>query len=211
MSPEVAGWCRAEVKPGADGQVQRAARRFAVVALAGELATAAGITGWAEGEASQAAAVIFEAWKDERGGTGSREDHHLFAAFRKFLALHGSARFEVAGEKQEETSEVKTIARAGWRWRKDEAKPDENGSPGLISVRWVYGIVPEVFDAEIAAPLGMEGRDARARLGRAGLIEGEKVAGVQRWTLKPRRIPGVGQPRLIVATAAAIGGGDQDD
>lgn len=210
LLPVVASWCRAEVRPGADGQVHRAARRFATIALAGELATAAGVTGWSEGEASDAAAKVFRAWQDERGGTGSREDHHLFAAFRKFLALHGSARFEVAGEKQEETPETKTISRAGWRWRKDEASKDESGAI-LTAVRWVYGIAPEVFDAEIAQPLGAEGREARARLGKAGLIEGEVVGVEQRWTLKPRRIPGVGRPRLVVATAAAIEGGGPGD
>ena len=214
LAPQVTAWCRAEVTPRADGQVQRAARRFATIALAGELATAAGITGWAEGEASEAAALIFRAWQDERGGTGSREDHHLFAAFRKFLAMHGAARFDVVRDpRQAQQFEddlpdgTRTIQRAGWRWQEWVETVDEEDVKKPVPI-WIYGVVPEVFDAEIAGPLGMEGRDARARLGRAGLIRGEIVAGEQRWTLKPRRIPGAGRPRLVVTTPAAIEGGD---
>ena len=39
-----------------DGQVKRAAARFAMLALAGELATSYGVTGWPEGAATAAAA-----------------------------------------------------------------------------------------------------------------------------------------------------------
>ena len=218
--PRVTAWCRAEVPAGADGQVQRAARRIATIAVAGELATEAGITGWAEGEASDAAAVIFRAWQSDRGGLGSREDHHLFAAFRRFLALHGSARFDtVRDAKPGEQTEGglpdggRIIARAGWRWRVDVPRTNDDGTPqmgpggfAVTEQRWAYGIVPEVFDAEVAGPLGMEGREARARLGKAGLIEGEILKGVQRWTLKPRRIPGVGRPRMVITAPAAIEG-----
>jgi putative DNA primase/helicase len=46
----------------ADGQVRRAATRFGLVAAAGELATALGVTGWERGSASWAAGVCFGAW-----------------------------------------------------------------------------------------------------------------------------------------------------
>ena len=55
----------ASSQPGAssnDGQPARAAARLAVLALAGELATAYGITGWLAGEATSAAQVGFVAW-----------------------------------------------------------------------------------------------------------------------------------------------------
>jgi putative DNA primase/helicase len=44
-------------------QEARAARRFALVALAGELAREAGIIGWPEGEALKAALACFEQWR----------------------------------------------------------------------------------------------------------------------------------------------------
>ncbi|MFZ3328927.1 MAG: hypothetical protein WA231_25005 [Methylocella sp.] len=38
------------VPPGADGQIIRAAERLGLIAAAGELATALGVTPWAAGE-----------------------------------------------------------------------------------------------------------------------------------------------------------------
>ena len=58
---------------GAHGQVSRVAQRFALVALAGELASEAGITGWADGEAISGVKACFDAWLDERGGAGNSE------------------------------------------------------------------------------------------------------------------------------------------
>ncbi|HMM85074.1 DUF927 domain-containing protein [Azohydromonas sp.] len=50
------------VADGASGQVHRVGRRFALAAVAGELATDAGLTGWPQGEATAAARACFEAW-----------------------------------------------------------------------------------------------------------------------------------------------------
>jgi putative DNA primase/helicase len=233
--PKVRDWLRRYVPVGADGQVERAGRRYAVVAAAGELATEAGVTGWPAGEAAGAAGVVFRAWMDERGGTGSREDHHLFAAFRRFFIEHGQARFALVrdhkapagdfdagnlNEREDMERERIVMHRAGWRWpqelsqaeKEQELKEAEEerkagyGGEGLTGHRWVFGLDPEVFEGEIAAPLGMERRDALARLGKAGLIESEEVGGERRWTIKKRRIPGIGRPRLIVPTPGALSG-----
>ncbi len=201
----LAAWMKAHVAAGVDGQVNRAARRLAVIAAAGELATEAGVTGWPAGAAAAAVGVIFRDWLLERGGVGSREDHHLFAAFRKFLALHGSARFEVVKEPSPEddasqtepplVENVRTISRAGWRWQEVDAAGRR---------QWVHGMIPEIFAAEVAAPLGMEERDARQRLGKAGMIRGKKEGDGMRWTIKTQNVPGHGRPRLIVADPGAL-------
>jgi putative DNA primase/helicase len=52
---------------GGEGQDKRAAARFALVALAGELATEYGITGWEEGTTTEAAAEGLKAWRSLRG------------------------------------------------------------------------------------------------------------------------------------------------
>lgn len=209
VAARVAAWCRTHVKASADGQVQRAGQRFGLVAVAGELATELGITGWAAGLAEAAAAAIYKAWLDRRGTSGSREDQHLETAFRRFLTEHGSSRFELVKRPEPEKDDDKgrqvepplpdgprTNLRVGWRWQ----EADEIGVQ-----HWVFGLAREVFDREIAQPLGMEGRDARARLGRAGLIRGQKEGGELRWAIRGPRISGLGQPRLIVATPAAFG------
>ena len=76
----------------AGGQVRSVVRRFALVAVAGELATKAGITGWPQGEAMRAAQVMFSAWPKERGTTGASEDERAKRQLAAFLSRHGASR-----------------------------------------------------------------------------------------------------------------------
>ena len=57
-----------------DGQVYRVARRFALIAAAGQLATEFGITGWEKGEPYWAMKKCFAAWTKKRGYTGPPGD-----------------------------------------------------------------------------------------------------------------------------------------
>lgn len=82
------------VPAGASGQVERVARRFALVAVAGELATRYKLTGWTEGEATQAARKCFAAWLEGNGGNGNREERAILAQVRAFFEAHGASRFE---------------------------------------------------------------------------------------------------------------------
>jgi len=87
--------------------------------------------------------------------------------------------------------EQKTIQRAGYRWQ----ETNEAGER-----QWVHGIIPEIFDREIAGhpSVRMSGPEARARLFKAGLIQGRPEGGKMRYNLKSKRIPGARQPRLIL-------------
>ena len=51
-----------------DGQIQRVARRFAIIAVAGYLATAMKLTGWSETDAVDAAHAAFVDWYERRLG-----------------------------------------------------------------------------------------------------------------------------------------------
>jgi len=64
------------------------ATRFALVALAGELATRYGITGWEEGEATNAAKRCFSDWLDGFG-TGNREHAQILKAVQAFVERNG--------------------------------------------------------------------------------------------------------------------------
>lgn len=75
-----------------DSAEGRAASVFALLAMAGELATAYDITGWQEKEAREAAIWGFRAWRDFRG-TGQTETRQICEAVRDFIERHGSARF----------------------------------------------------------------------------------------------------------------------
>src|SRR5450830_1412779 len=50
----------------AHGQVKRVSDFFSLVAAGGELATAAGVTGWVDGEATEAASTCFNDWLASR-------------------------------------------------------------------------------------------------------------------------------------------------
>lgn len=121
---------------GANGQAERLGKRFALVAAAGELATAWGITGWEGGEAIRAAGACLAACLDRRGGTGSGEDAQAMEQVAHFLELHGSSRFaDLAGD-----PDRVVVNRAGFRRRDAESRIE-------------YLILPEVFKREVCAGL----------------------------------------------------------
>ena len=92
----------AEVVPaGATGQVERVARRFALVAVAGELASHYGLTGWEQGEAERSAKACFKAWLESFGGIGNREERTMLAQVRAFFEAHGASRFEDVNANQD--------------------------------------------------------------------------------------------------------------
>jgi putative DNA primase/helicase len=99
--------------PEAEGQDKRAASRFALLALAGELATEYGITGWPEGAALDAAVIGFQAWRAMRGG-GNDERRQILDKLAGFLERHGDSRFS------DWTADGAAIRdRAGW-WKPDD-------------------------------------------------------------------------------------------
>ena len=101
---------------GTSSQASRAAGRFAVLALAGELATTYGITGWTKGAAIEAAAVGFAAWQSLRGADkGNSERSQIAERINSFLERHGDSRFMNADHDDEQRA-VLVRDRAGW-WR----------------------------------------------------------------------------------------------
>ncbi|MBB1455213.1 DUF927 domain-containing protein [Pseudoalteromonas sp. SG43-5] len=78
----------------AGGQVQRAAAKFALVGLSGELATKWGITDWSKGEAYAAAKECFNSWLNTRGGEGNMEDKQLFDHVKQQFDLYGESKFK---------------------------------------------------------------------------------------------------------------------
>ncbi len=98
-----------------DGQPARAAARLAVLALAGELATAYGITDWPEGEAIKAARVGFGAWLAQRGNvTGNAEHEQVLQAVMGFIDRHGDSRFSDASGPYDDKQQAMVRDRAGW-------------------------------------------------------------------------------------------------
>jgi uncharacterized protein (DUF927 family) len=177
-----------QVPSDASGQVMRVARRFALVAAAGELATQAGITHWDKGQASQAAACCFSSWIANFGGTGNREDRALLEQVRAFFETHGSSRFEDMTARLEQ----RVPNRAGFYRRDTEGERE-------------YLVLPETFKREVCA--GFDARHAGKVLAEAGWLR----TGSAGKTSRTERLPGMGdKTRCYVFTAALWSGGDHD-
>ncbi|EMY8849978.1 DUF927 domain-containing protein [Salmonella enterica] len=100
--------------PVCTGQEARAAARFALCALAGEMAVTAGILPWSQGEALAAVRSLFESWAAYRGREQS-EDMKVLRALASFIARN-EYRFE--GMNPNEYGSIPN--RAGW-WRASES------------------------------------------------------------------------------------------
>jgi putative DNA primase/helicase len=102
------------IPEAAGGQVHRVGLRFALVGAAGEMATAAGLTGWEAGESERAAQACFNAWLATRGGTGDGEVTAMLRQVRAFLEAHGEGRF-TWWHRAGDDHAAKTLNRAGYR------------------------------------------------------------------------------------------------
>ena len=89
----MAAFVEREVPAEATGQVARVAQRFALIAAAGELATAGELTGWPEGEAFAAAQRCFRDWLGQRGSVGNADDARALAQVRLYFEQYGASRF----------------------------------------------------------------------------------------------------------------------
>jgi putative DNA primase/helicase len=165
----------------ASGQAHRVCQRFALIGLAGEYATAAGITGWSEGDALSAAAACFSVWVDGRGGAGNQEKDSILSHVKAFFEAHEESRFSDLGD----TSDRPTINRAGFR------RTGEHGAE--------YLVLPEVFKREICA--GFEPKSVAKVLVDAGWIRPSPDAKFQR----VERLPGKGATRVYVFTSVVWG------
>lgn len=78
--------------PSTSGQEGRAAERFALVALAGELAIKFGVLPLPAGHIQAAMLALFDLWRAGRGA-GPSEDRQILKSIADFIARHGDTRF----------------------------------------------------------------------------------------------------------------------
>ncbi|MDM1762178.1 DUF927 domain-containing protein [Acinetobacter sp. 251-1] len=77
-----------------NGQASRVLRRFALVAVAGELATQAGITGWGKGRSFEAMGQCFNTWLGSLGNGENMEEAKILEHIKAFFEANGTSRFE---------------------------------------------------------------------------------------------------------------------
>jgi uncharacterized protein (DUF927 family) len=137
--------------PGADGQVQRAAMRFALIAAAGEMAIGLGLVPWTAGEVKAAALWALEQWTTMRGGSGPAEARLAIEQVRRFMQAHGASRFEPDGS----DGSARIVNRAGWTKGTGEDR--------------LYLIPSEVWKSELCE--GLDPKLVARTLAEAGMLE----------------------------------------
>jgi putative DNA primase/helicase len=188
------------IPPKASGQVERVGARFALIGAAGELATAAGLTGWPVGESERAAAACFNAWRAARGGDGHGEELAMLRQVRRFLELNAEGRFAMWHRGSDDHA-PKTLNRAGVRrMLGSDGQPVKAGNPfgpkgdyiepasdGLgEGVSFEYFVMAETFRAEICQ--GFDFKAVARVLLNHGCLAPDKG---RTFDCKPR-LPGVG-------------------
>ena len=96
-------------------QAHRVAKRFAIVAAAGEMATVADITGWQAGQATAAVMTCLDNWLDNYGRDGEHEQRQIIEHIKAFIEQHGSSRFQPCYRSNRLDFEEKTSNRVGYR------------------------------------------------------------------------------------------------
>lgn len=131
------------------GHIVRVANAFALIAVAGELATQAGITGWTTGTAFQAVQTVFNAWVNDFEYVGDFESREYILHVKAFFEANESSRFESITPDVDQIEKI--INRVGY-WK------IENGEK-------LFLVLPEQFKNEVC-----KGHDSR-KVAKALLIE----------------------------------------
>jgi putative DNA primase/helicase len=167
---------------GGEGQEHRAAGRFALIALAGELAIEWGIVPWAPDTALKAAAKIFATWRQARP-KGSNEKNTILQQIDDFIDKHGDSRFSEIADKN-----AKVINRAGW-WKEDnERRLFYFTADGLREALKGFDFNNSLDVLEAAGRLDEANKGTNGRRAKGIKIEGRTV---KLYVVKPEQEAGV--------------------
>ena len=176
--------------PESDGQVQRVARHFSLIAAAGELAIAFDIVPWLPGAAIRAAEVCFAEWLAGRGSIGAAETEDAISHLRAVIERDGVSRFQRILQND-------SVSPEPVRERLGFVRPAD----GDI----LYLILPEAWRSL------MVGRDPE-RTARDLMDRGIIKPGENNRTKRNERLPGHPKPqRFVVVSHSALFGDAQDD
>lgn len=172
----------AQFQAEGDGQVTRAVRRFALLALAGELAVEAGIGGWASGTPTSMMKRCFDAWIRERGGTEAAEEMQALRQVQQFFEQHGQSAFQrIDRGIDDELEWARTV----------------NNRAGYVDVaEGVFYVLSEAFRSRICE--GLDHKFVADVLRKHGVLLGD--------TANTVRVPGVASPIRAWKISARIVG-----
>jgi uncharacterized protein (DUF927 family) len=175
VSELVRAFCEQFVPTGADGQVERVAQRFGLVAAGGEIAARCGVVPWQRGEATLAAGRCFEDWLAVRGGIEPAEAREGIDQVRSFLLANGMARFIPAWE-DDQDKRIQPRDVAGYRQK--------------VGDGWDYFITTSAWREEVCR--GLNARRLAAILEQKGGL----LCDTKTHRTNVCRVPGHGRLRL---------------
>lgn len=187
IAPIMKAFCEQYVPAGADGQVERVAQRFALVAVGGELAQQRGILPWPAGEAIAAAGRCFNDWLSARGGHDAAESRDGIEQVRSFILAHGMARFIPSWEHDlENRNESRVPPRdvAGYRQK--------------VGDGWDFYITTSAWKEEVCR--GFDARRLAATMAQHGYMDAPDATR----RAKLVRVPGQGQLRLYHVLSSVL-------
>lgn len=164
-----------------NAQAGRVADRFAVIALACEMAVAYELLPWPEGSALADCQLLYREWLN-RVGSGNAEDRQILSGILDFIDRHGSSRFSDVAEGQ---SEVKVSNRAGYWEMSGTKRLYLFNKSALIEAAHGYGLSRVVKALEGAGALAKRDSDKKRHT-------------------KKYRLPGGGTSGLYVVDSEAM-------
>lgn len=202
---------RAEMLPNGGGeQVRRVARRFALVGAAGELASEAGITGWAAGIASAGVRRCFADWLAARGHLDNGEDAQALAQVRAFLEKNGDALFTWM-HRTHDDHRPNTALRAGFKrlvgadgqaLKMNEAleymeRRSSSESSDKFNASTDYLILPEAWKRDVCK--GLDAASVAELMRKRGHLvhEADRL-------MRSYRVPGLGKVKLYHLKASVL-------
>lgn len=163
------------------GHIVRVANYFALVAVAGELATKANITGWKAGTAFNAVQKVFNQWLGSFEQVGDYENREIVTHVKAFFEANESSRFEAITPDPDHVERINN--RVGY-WK------IENGEK-------IFYVLPEQFKNEVCK--GYDSRKAARALLAYNLLEHDTGK-----TSKTARIPSRKNAVKVYAVKEAI-------
>ncbi|MNG03219.1 hypothetical protein D3C84_862880 [compost metagenome] len=166
-----------------NAQAGRVADRFAVIALAGEMAIAYDLLPWTPGSALADCQLLYGEWLS-RVGSGNAEDRQILAGIADFIDKHGSSRFSDVNASGDDT---KVFNRAGY-WELVGAKRLYLfNKSALIEAAHGYGLSRVIKALEGAGAIAKRDSDRKRHT-------------------KKYRVPGGGSPGLYVIDPETMDG-----
>jgi uncharacterized protein (DUF927 family) len=140
-----------------NAQAGRVADRFAVIALACEMAIAYKLLPWPEGSALHDCQLLYREWLN-RVGSGNAEDRQILSGILDFIDRHGSSRFSDVSEGQ---PEAKVTNRAGYWEMSGTKRLYLFNKSALIEATQGYGLNRIVKALESAGALAKRDSDKK--------------------------------------------------